>query len=92
MDNINIFRPALKIYIVGVVWWIWFFYQPFDWDRSVVLILFTIFFYVLYLKNFLDSENRLIYIVLTSPIFISISVIVVGVVWYLIGVAVEYNI
>lgn len=84
MDNITIL-PTLKIYAVGLVWWLWFLYQPFDWDRSIFLILISIVFYILYVKNLVGNGNRLIYILLTAPVFISISVIIVGTAWYLIA-------
>ncbi len=84
MNNISIL-PSLKIYAVGFVWWVWFLYQPFDWDKSIIIILLSMVFYILYFKIFMNTENRFVFVCLTAPVFISLSVVIVGAVWYLVA-------
>lgn len=83
--DINNTSPILKIYAIGFIWWIWFLTQPFDWDKSILIIFISAIFYILYFKLFTNNKSRLIYMLLTAPMLISISFIIVGTVWYLIA-------
>ena len=81
MSNKDV-SSVLMVYVSGVAWWLWFLYQPLDWDRNAVIVFLTVVFYMLYVKGIVQGERRLLFALVTSPAFIPISIVVLGVAWY----------
>ena len=84
MDNFSII-PTVKIYAVGIVWWLWFMYQPIELDMGLILVLFTAIFYFTFIVALIKSKTKIITLILTSPVFASISIIVAGAIWYIVA-------
>jgi len=86
MKNFSIIPTAI-IYSAGIVWCLWFIYQPIKNDLGITFTALTIVFYLTFAALIIKTKNKLLTFVLTSPIFIFISTVIVGMLWYIVALS-----